>query len=92
MFERLVAEHAHELSEADRIELGKAGPCRGPLTMQEMAHRRNVDPTNPDDGLCSCWGHNGFAEDHPRVCQLIGFSIRGNGLPLNNVHPSEAAS
>ena len=47
--------------------------CHGPLTAHELRKRSHgADPTNPDECVCLCWGHNGWIEDNPRVSAAWG--------------------
>lgn len=72
-FWRHVEAVAHELSEADRLELAKAGECNGRLTAHEPGLRSHgADPTDPAQAVCVCYRHHTFAHAHPRLAQVLG--------------------
>ena len=46
--------------------------CFGALTAHELTKRSHgADPTNPDECVCLCWGHNGWVEDNPRLAAEV---------------------
>ena len=65
------------------LELLNIPECFGDLTAHEPAHRRNSDPTDPDQCICLCVGHNNWVEDHPDFCYAVGLLEKGNGRPLS---------
>lgn len=70
------------LSDKDRQHVAANWRHRGKRHMHEMAHSRNVDRNDPDNGLDLCDGHNQFCEDFPWIAYPAGLLIKGNGLPL----------
>jgi hypothetical protein len=56
--------------------------CHGwPLVAHEPKHRRNVDPTDPENCIAVCPFHNELIETLGDVAYDIGLLVRGNAEP-----------